>query len=151
MGAYETEWGVLTCHDQWIFVRLHKGAYSQQAYVTFSSVEGQSNNTKPFRALLGMLLAAEYEIDVPSHANMQVMLAKMVDESQDQVIPPSERSQCNISGPTNEPCSITEGQRVAQYPLRRRHLSEDMNPGIHVSREVQRKGLGFINIKYSPS
>ena len=75
MGSHQTEWGILTCHDKWIFFRLHKATNQQRVYVTVSSVEEQSNNTRLFRALLGMLLAAEYRIDVPSHANMQTTLA----------------------------------------------------------------------------
>ena len=139
MGAYETEWGVLTCYDQWIFVRFHKGAYSQQAYVTFSSVEGQSNNTKPFRALLGMLLAAEYEIDVPSHANMQATLTTIVEENQDQPSSPSRSSQGSLFDPTNEPRPREEVQRVEPSPLRGRDLSKDTNPDIVVSRSILRK------------
>ena len=139
MGSHQTEWGVLTCHDKWVFVRLHRGTDLQRAYITFSSVEEQSNNTKPFRALLGLLLASNYGIDVPSHANMQATLTTIVEENQDQPSSPSRSSQGSLFDPTNEPRPREEVQRVEPSPLRGRDLSKDTNPDIVVSRSILRK------------
>ena len=133
MGAHQTEWGVLTSHDKWLFFRLHKATNQQQAYVTFSSVEEQSNNTRPFRALLGMLLAAEYKIHVPTHVNMQSELFTITEQISDQPISPSETSQWSLLDPENEPRLREEGQRTDPYPILRQNLSNDMNPNITVS------------------
>ena len=149
MGSHRTEWGVLTCHDKWVFVRLHRGTDLQRAYITFSSVEEQSNNTKPFRALLGLLLASNYEIDVPSHANMQATLTTIVEVNQDQPSSPSRSSQNSLFDPTNEPRPREEGQRAYPYPLRGRNLNKDTNPDIVVSRFTLHKENVFINYPLS--
>ena len=149
MGSHQTEWGVLTCHDKWVFVRLHRGTDLQRAYITFSSVEEQSNNTKPFRALLGLLLASNYGIDVPSHANMQATLTTLIEENQDQPSSPSGSSQNSLFDPTNEPRPREEGQRADPYPLRGQNLNKDTNPDIVVSRFTLHKECVCINYPLS--
>ncbi|EJD08046.1 uncharacterized protein FOMMEDRAFT_150710 [Fomitiporia mediterranea MF3/22] len=74
MGSHKAHWLALTCYTKWIFLRLHCGKKPNPTYITYSTVEKQSNNTRPFRALLGMMLAITTNTDVPSTANMQVPL-----------------------------------------------------------------------------
>ncbi|KAL5482920.1 hypothetical protein ACEPAI_9515 [Sanghuangporus weigelae] len=60
MASHKARWGAVTSHEKWVFIRLHPG---EQPYMTFSSVELQENNTRPFRALLAMILAAELDLE----------------------------------------------------------------------------------------
>ncbi|EJD06895.1 kinase-like protein [Fomitiporia mediterranea MF3/22] len=69
MILYEVEWLVLSCFTRWVFLRLHRRA-GEVPYITYSTIEEQLNNTRPFRALVGMMLAIAEEIDVPSNADM---------------------------------------------------------------------------------
>ena len=80
-----------------------------------------------------MLLAAEYKIHVPSHANMQLELFTITEQISDQPTSSSETSQGSLLDPENEPRLREEGQRTDPYPILRRNLSNDMNPNIIVS------------------
>ena len=80
-----------------------------------------------------MLLAAEYKIHVPSHANMQSELFTITEQILDQPTSPSETSQGSLLDPENEPRLREEDQRTDPYPILRRNLSNDMNPNIIVS------------------
>ena len=79
MASHKARWGAITSHEQWVFIRLHPGS---DPYITFSSVELQENNTRPFRALLAMVLAAELDLEVDSHVNMQIPLETIVEEEE---------------------------------------------------------------------
>ncbi|KAL5512706.1 hypothetical protein ACEPAG_2972 [Sanghuangporus baumii] len=61
MASHKARWGAVTSHEKWVFIRLHPG---EQPYITFSSVEPQENNTRPFRALLAMTLAVELDLEI---------------------------------------------------------------------------------------
>ena len=79
-----------------------------------------------------MLLAAEYRIDVPSHANMQTTLATIKGD-EDQPRSPSGSSQDNSSALPSESRTREEGQRTVRYPLQGRKIATDMNPDVLVS------------------
>lgn len=72
MASHKARWGTITSSKKWVFLRLHPGA---EPYITFSSVEMQANNTRPFRALLAMMLAAELDLEVDSHADLEDLLS----------------------------------------------------------------------------
>ena len=59
----KVNWAVLTSHHQWIFFRLVNTP--QGPIFTYSKVESQSDNTRPFLALFAILLAAHGSITVP--------------------------------------------------------------------------------------
>ena len=82
MASHKARWGAITSHEQWVFIRLHPGS---DPYITFSSVELQENNTRPFRALLAMVLAAELDLEVDSHVNMQIPLETIVEEEEQHI------------------------------------------------------------------
>lgn len=127
MAAHHSQWAALTCHDKWLFVRLHRGTVSHQAYITFSTVEGQTSNTRPFRALLGMMLAAKEDIDVESHADLGTQLTVIVEEEEEDPGIPSPRSPTGSShgsyNPANEGSSddSSQGRRSQPPELRPRH------------------------------
>ncbi|KAL5501321.1 hypothetical protein ACEPAH_8581 [Sanghuangporus vaninii] len=80
MASHKARWGAITSHEKWVFLRLHPG---EQPYITFSSVELQENNTRPFCALLAMILAAKLNLEVESHANMQLTLKTIDDDDEE--------------------------------------------------------------------
>ncbi|EJD08092.1 uncharacterized protein FOMMEDRAFT_150768 [Fomitiporia mediterranea MF3/22] len=69
MELFGEEWLGLTCYTKWVFFRLHSRGVGELPYITYSTVE-KLDNTRAFRASLGMLLAIAREIDVPSNADM---------------------------------------------------------------------------------
>ena len=78
MSSHKIRWLALSSHAKWVFFRLHPGP--QQPYITYSDVEVQENNTKPFRALLAMMLATEREFNVPSYPDKAVPLPSIKEE-----------------------------------------------------------------------
>ena len=56
MATHKANFLALTCHDKWLFFHLRDG---DRPLLTYSSVERQNENTRPFRALLGMISALE--------------------------------------------------------------------------------------------
>ncbi|EJD05076.1 kinase-like protein [Fomitiporia mediterranea MF3/22] len=74
MVLYKVEWLALTCYTNWVFLRLHSRGAGEVPYMTYSTIEEQLDNTRPFRALLGMMMAIARDIDVPSNANMDGQL-----------------------------------------------------------------------------
>ena len=62
MGSQRVNWLALTSHHKWVFFRLHND--QKEPYLTYSSVIPQQDDTRPFRALLGMMLASEFDIEV---------------------------------------------------------------------------------------
>ena len=74
MASHKALWGAITSHEKWIFVRLHPG---DEPYISFSSIELQSDSTRPFRALLAIMLAAELDLDVESHSDMRLAVERL--------------------------------------------------------------------------
>ncbi|KAJ4473890.1 hypothetical protein J3R30DRAFT_3684842 [Lentinula aciculospora] len=65
MSSHKVNWLALTSHHKWIFFRLHPSSDKEpEPYISYSSVEMMENNTRPFRALLAMMLATVGEIKV---------------------------------------------------------------------------------------
>ena len=62
MGSLRVDWLALTSHHKWVFLRFHDD--QKESYLTYSSIVPQENDTRPFRALLGMMLASEFDIEV---------------------------------------------------------------------------------------
>ena len=60
----KVNWAVLTSHHKWIFFRLVNTPDGGHTF-TYSTVESQSGNTRPFLALLATLLAASGLITIP--------------------------------------------------------------------------------------
>ncbi|OCB90009.1 kinase-like protein [Sanghuangporus baumii] len=79
MASHKARWGAITSHEKWLFIRLHPG---EDPFITFSAVEKQEDNTRPFRALLAMLLAAELNLEVESHADLESLLATIPEEDE---------------------------------------------------------------------
>lgn len=67
MASNKAHWLILTSEEKWIFFRLHVG---ESPYVTFSEVEEQSGNTRPFRAILATLLSAFKGVEVNSNPDL---------------------------------------------------------------------------------
>ena len=57
-------WAVLTSHHRWIFFRLVYTPEGRHIF-SYSTVESQSGNTRPFLALLATLLDASGLITIP--------------------------------------------------------------------------------------
>ncbi|EJD08067.1 uncharacterized protein FOMMEDRAFT_150739 [Fomitiporia mediterranea MF3/22] len=74
MMIYRVEWLALSCFTKWVFFRLHLRGEGELPYVTYSTIEKQEDNTRPFRALFGMMLATAMNVDVPSNAVMDGQL-----------------------------------------------------------------------------
>ncbi|EJD08100.1 uncharacterized protein FOMMEDRAFT_150779 [Fomitiporia mediterranea MF3/22] len=74
MILYRAEWLALTCFTKWVFLRLHSRGTGEAPYITYSTIERQLDNTRPFCALLGMMLAYSRDISVPSNADMNGQL-----------------------------------------------------------------------------
>ena len=130
MAEHQMEWGALTCHDKWIFVRLHKGTATQDPYLTYSTVEKQTENTKPFRALLGMVLAAVRGIDVKCHANMEMPLTVIADG------PGKQNGQIQTDSSydlENDGSSAERGSRLETQLLRQSRQHDQLSPAILVS------------------
>ena len=137
MAAHQTEWSALTCHDKWVFLRLHKGTATQKPYLTYSTVERQAENTRPFRALLGMILATVRRIDVGSHPNMEMLLTEIPEGSED----PSSSSSDEQSGqsqtdssyhPEDDSQPRERGTRSEPPLLRQPHQHNQSKPDILV-------------------
>ncbi|KAL5522766.1 hypothetical protein ACEPAG_8784 [Sanghuangporus baumii] len=79
MASHKARWGAITSHEKWLFIRLHP---CDDPFITFSVVEKQKDNTRPFRALLAMLLTAELDLEVESHADMESPLAAIPEEDE---------------------------------------------------------------------
>ena len=72
MLLYGSDWLALSCFTKWVFLRLHeRDAVDEAPYITYSTIEEQSDNTRPFRALVGMMLAVSKDVDVPSNADLE--------------------------------------------------------------------------------
>ncbi|KAL5492646.1 hypothetical protein ACEPAI_4093 [Sanghuangporus weigelae] len=74
MASYRARWAALTCHNEWVFFRLHAGTEQVQPYLTFSPVvslrTGPDDRIKPLQAFLGMLIAIARNIDVVSGTDL---------------------------------------------------------------------------------
>ncbi|EJD08069.1 uncharacterized protein FOMMEDRAFT_144169, partial [Fomitiporia mediterranea MF3/22] len=116
MGSYEAEWLALTSYTKWVFLRLHCGTAPVPTYVTYSTFETQSDNSRPFRALLGMMLAIATETAVPSNASTQGPL---------QVIPEDEEDPENEGAPGNGECGPSDSEQ--QDPSYEGKQSEETN------------------------
>ncbi|KAH8103235.1 hypothetical protein DFH11DRAFT_1521133 [Phellopilus nigrolimitatus] len=64
MASWRTEWLFLTSHNHWIIFRLHPD--DERPYVTYSPMLSMKDETRPFRAFLGSLLASAGKVVVPS-------------------------------------------------------------------------------------
>ena len=75
MVAHKVHWAAVTSHDKWIFFRLHPDLNGDppKPYISFSTVEAQENNTRPFRALLAMMLATTENLNVASHPDNRAL------------------------------------------------------------------------------
>ncbi|EJD08066.1 uncharacterized protein FOMMEDRAFT_150738 [Fomitiporia mediterranea MF3/22] len=72
MILYGSDWLALSCFTKWVFLRLHeRDTVDEAPYITYSTIEEQSDNTRPFRALVGMMLAVARNVDVPSNADLE--------------------------------------------------------------------------------
>ncbi|KAK0465880.1 kinase-like domain-containing protein [Desarmillaria tabescens] len=100
MASHKANWLALTCHHKWIFLRLHNRPANgtQGPYITYSSVEEQPNNTKPFRALLAMMLAAEEGLEIESKADLSVPLLSIEEEDKEDSNKPQVDPDENTSG-----------------------------------------------------
>ena len=81
MGAQRVNRLILTSHHKWVFLRLHNDP--EVPYLTYSSVIPQKNDTRPFRALLGMMLASEFDIEVESSAIRTGEVPSIEEEQED--------------------------------------------------------------------
>ena len=82
MGSLRVNWLALTSHHKWVFFRLHND--SEEPYLTYSSVIPQQDDTRPFRALLGMMLASEFNIEVGSSIIRTGELPPIEEEQEEQ-------------------------------------------------------------------
>ena len=56
-----TKWAIVTSHHKWVFLRK----LDDRPVMLYSGVELQEENTRPFRALIAMILAAGGLITIP--------------------------------------------------------------------------------------
>ena len=82
MGSQRVNWLALTSHNKWVFFRLHNS--SEEPYLTYSSVIPQQDDTRPFRALLGMMLASEFNIEVGNSVIRTGELPPIEEEQEEQ-------------------------------------------------------------------
>ncbi|KAL5481084.1 hypothetical protein ACEPAI_10025 [Sanghuangporus weigelae] len=128
MASHKAHWGAITSHEKWLFLRLHPG---DDPFITFSVVEKQEDNTRPFRTLLAMILAAELNLEVESHADMGVALATIPEEDENDPttklpdVDPSEDKSGTFKGdgkvtreepPVTRPGNRTEGRETYEVP-----------------------------------
>ncbi|KAL5483003.1 GSE1_5 [Sanghuangporus weigelae] len=64
MGSHHARWLALSSHEKWVFLRFHPR--DDGPFISYSAIERQDNSTRPFRALLAMLLDAEGELTAES-------------------------------------------------------------------------------------
>lgn len=71
MASHKSNWLALTCHDSRAFFRLDNRTPDARhaPYVTYSKVE-KTSDTKAFRALLAVMLAAHGAFEVESKADI---------------------------------------------------------------------------------
>ncbi|KAL5512466.1 hypothetical protein ACEPAG_3119 [Sanghuangporus baumii] len=78
MGSHHARWLALSSHEKWVFLRFHPR--DDGPFISYSAIERQDNSTRPFRALLAMLLDAEGELTVESKANLPPSLSTISEE-----------------------------------------------------------------------
>ncbi|EJD08334.1 uncharacterized protein FOMMEDRAFT_16742 [Fomitiporia mediterranea MF3/22] len=105
MILYRVEWLALSCFTKWVFLRLHRRGTDEAPYMTYSTIERQLDNTRPFRALLGMMLAISRNIDVPTNADMNVRL-----QSVPATEAPTPREHPNLF--LRNPVQVTRGEQL---------------------------------------
>lgn len=115
MASHKSNWLALTCHDSWVFFRLHNrtpgpGA-SNVPYITYSEVEKQSDNTRPFCALLAMMLAAQDKFEVESKADLSDFNLATLDEEKED----AEGDQ-NSPSPNSDPGGTFEPDEYCDDP-----------------------------------
>lgn len=86
MATHRSDWLALTSHHKWVFFQFRPGV--QEPYITYSSVIPQENDTRPFRALLGMMLASEFGLLIDSRVNERVQLESIGEERRAKDEPP---------------------------------------------------------------
>ncbi|KAL5514714.1 hypothetical protein ACEPAG_2030 [Sanghuangporus baumii] len=89
MGSHRAKWLALTSHHKWVFLRFHNEL--RNPYISYSSVIPQQNDTRPFRALLGMMISAEFEIEDYSKVTRTEQLHPIEEEKQE--LPPDPEKQ----------------------------------------------------------
>ncbi|KAL5498957.1 hypothetical protein ACEPAH_1475 [Sanghuangporus vaninii] len=128
MASHKALWGAITSHEKWLFIRLHPG---DDPFITFSVVEKQTDNTRPFRALLAMIFEAELSLEVESHADMGEALATIEEDEEDEPtkklpdVDPREDKSGTFKGsgkvtreepPVTRPGNRTESREASEVP-----------------------------------
>ena len=106
MGPQRVNWLALTSHHKWVFLRFHDD--QKEPYLTYSTIIPQENDTRPFRALLGMMLASEFKINVKSSVIRTGELFPLKEEEQikeESAIDSSKQEGCDHSSSSSR---ITE-------------------------------------------
>ena len=113
MSSHKARWLALTSHHKWVFFRLHPD--EKRPYITYSNVEVQEDNTRPFRAFLAMMLVAVSSRTVESHANTAIPLPpvqKHDDDGDDETeYDPREHEDGSNEGAREEPPFTRQMQR----------------------------------------
>ncbi|OCB89155.1 kinase-like protein [Sanghuangporus baumii] len=120
MGSHRAKWLALTSHHKWMFLQFHNEP--KNPYVSYSSVIPQQNDTRPFRALLGMMISAEFEIEVKSKVTRTRRLHPIKEEKQAKEDPPLDPEKQDKSGSYK---GQTRGTRDEPPVLRPGTHSED--------------------------
>ena len=138
MVSHGAKWLALTSHHKWVFLRLHSD--SEEPYLTYSSVIPQQDDTRPFRALLGIMLAVEFDIDVQSEVTRGEPLQPIVieDEEEDEDSSPSEDDKQDKCGSCRGSARSTREDKPVLRSARQPGSSpeqSDLPPGVLVSLE----------------
>ena len=163
MASHHTQWAALSCHNRWIFFRLHKATGGNNAYLSFSSVvslrpntsEDTSSRTRPLRAFLGMLVATACDVEVVSGANLQERLESAPEDEYENA-----ENRYNNNGDARDnttrdgssdgltgasPGGASKRPTGSRAP---RHRKCCRVPGISVGIFLREKVYSFINLKF---
>ena len=115
MTISEAEWCAVTSHHKWVFFRRIE--LNGRDVILYSRVELQQNSTRPFCALLAMILADRKDITIPEPPHEEILnviesappLPENMDFNSDS--PRHSQFKCNAIPSRSEPpttCSKTE-------------------------------------------